>query len=170
MGVDLIALLAMAGALALPGYLPGAVVALLFSGGQTLEVCADGQARHELSMLAHRAPRTADRRQCLDSSRSRWARPTEPHPSQSGRGGPMDGRLAEPVAVLYEAVLAGEATPLERRSGDRIPRAPSTQVDRLRCARWHPPRKSTYEQIVRMTRERYRLAAIANFGLPKEKG
>jgi cation transport ATPase len=53
-GVDLIALLAMAGSLILGQYLAGAVVGLMLSGGQALERYAGARARRELS--AHRAP------------------------------------------------------------------------------------------------------------------
>ena len=47
-GVDAIALLAMAGALALGEYLAGAVIALMLSGGNALEASADRRARREL--------------------------------------------------------------------------------------------------------------------------
>src|SRR5215217_3603509 len=40
LGVDMIALVAMAGALALGEYLAGAVIALMFAGGQALETAA----------------------------------------------------------------------------------------------------------------------------------
>src|SRR6266498_3730854 len=55
-GVDLIALLAMAGSLALGEYLAGAVIALMLASGQTLEAYADRRAHKELSALLDRAP------------------------------------------------------------------------------------------------------------------
>src|SRR5689334_278207 len=61
-GVDLIALIAIAGALALGEYLAGAVIALMVSGGQTLEDFASRRARRELTALVQRAPKTARRR------------------------------------------------------------------------------------------------------------
>ena len=60
-GVDAIALLAMAGAVALGEYLAGAVVALMLAGGNTLESYASGRARRELCTLLERAPRSARR-------------------------------------------------------------------------------------------------------------
>jgi cation transport ATPase len=60
-GVDIIALLAMAGALLLGQDLAGAVIALMLSGGQTLEQFANGRARRELTALLQRAPREAHR-------------------------------------------------------------------------------------------------------------
>ena len=60
-GVDVIALLAMAGALALHEYLAGAVIALMFSGGRALESFGESRARRELSALLQRAPRSVHR-------------------------------------------------------------------------------------------------------------
>ena len=60
-GVDLIALLAMAGALALGEYLAGAVMALMLASGRALEDYADRRAHRELSALLERAPRLAHR-------------------------------------------------------------------------------------------------------------
>src|SRR6516164_5696715 len=61
LGVDVIALLAMAGALALHEYLAGAVIALMLSGGRSLEDYAQARAKRELAALLRRAPRTAHR-------------------------------------------------------------------------------------------------------------
>ena len=55
-GVDGIALLAMAGAVVLGQYLAGAVVAVMLSGGNALEAYASRRARRELSTLLERAP------------------------------------------------------------------------------------------------------------------
>ena len=56
-GVDAIALVAMAGALALGEYLAGAVIALMLNGGNALEAAAGRRARRELTALLERAPR-----------------------------------------------------------------------------------------------------------------
>ena len=58
-GVDAIALVSMAGALALGEYLAGAVVALMLAGGNALEESANRRARRELTKLVERAPRSA---------------------------------------------------------------------------------------------------------------
>jgi cation transport ATPase len=68
-GVDAIALVSMAGALALGEYLGGAVIALMLAGGNALEEVANRRARRELSMLVVRAPRSALVR------RDDWAEP-----------------------------------------------------------------------------------------------
>jgi cation transport ATPase len=60
-GVDLIAVLAMIGALALEEYLAGAVIAFMLASGRSLEDFAEARAHKELSALLARAPRTAHR-------------------------------------------------------------------------------------------------------------
>src|ERR1700751_5492059 len=61
-GVDAIALVSMSGALALGQPLAGAVVALMYSGGNVLEEIAVARAEHDLRSLVDRAPRVAHRR------------------------------------------------------------------------------------------------------------
>jgi cation transport ATPase len=58
-GVDAIALVSMAGALALGEYLAGAVVALMLAGGNALEESANRRARRELTVLVEREPHSA---------------------------------------------------------------------------------------------------------------
>jgi cation transport ATPase len=60
-GVDVIALLAMGGALALDQLLAGAVIAAMYVTGVALEQFAVARAQRELSLLAARAPRIAHR-------------------------------------------------------------------------------------------------------------
>src|SRR6202171_1779336 len=61
-GVDAIALVSMSAALALGQPLAGAVVALMYSGGNVLEDIAVARAEHDLRSLGDRAPGEADRR------------------------------------------------------------------------------------------------------------
>src|SRR3974390_2190149 len=61
LGVDVIALLALSGALAVHEELAGAVIAVMLATGRALEAWAAGRARHELRALAERAPRQAHR-------------------------------------------------------------------------------------------------------------
>src|SRR4051794_12054248 len=55
-GVDVIALVAMAGALALGEFLAGAVIALMLAGGNALEASAGRRARRDLTALLRHAP------------------------------------------------------------------------------------------------------------------
>ena len=60
-GVDIIALLALVGAVAVGEYLAGAVITVMLASGRALEGWAAGQARRELASLLSRAPETAHR-------------------------------------------------------------------------------------------------------------
>ena len=58
-GVDAVALVSMSAALALGQPLAGAVVALMYSGGNVLEEIAVARAEHDLRSLVDRSPRVA---------------------------------------------------------------------------------------------------------------
>ena len=62
LGVDAVALVSMSAAIALGQPLAGAVVALMYSGGNVLEDIAIARAEHDLRSLVDRAPREAHRR------------------------------------------------------------------------------------------------------------
>jgi len=59
--VDVIALLALAGALAVGEAFAGAMITVMLASGTLLEARAAARARRELSLLVQRAPRTAHR-------------------------------------------------------------------------------------------------------------
>lgn len=61
-GVDLIAVLALGGTLAVSEYLAGALIALMLATGRTLEAAAQRRASHDLRALLEHAPRSARRR------------------------------------------------------------------------------------------------------------
>jgi heavy metal translocating P-type ATPase len=119
-GVDLIALLAMAGSLAVGEELAGAVVALMLAGGQELEAFAGRRARRELKALAERAPRIAHRIEeagVVDLP-LREVRPGDLLLVRTGEVLPVDGTVVGATALLDESALTGEAMPVERLAGD----------------------------------------------------
>ena len=62
LGVDVIALLAIVGAIALGEHLAAIIIALMVAGGTALEEFAEARARRELAALIGRTPRIAHRR------------------------------------------------------------------------------------------------------------
>lgn len=121
-GVDAIALLAMAGALALGETLAGAVVALMLAGGEWLEAHADRRARSELSRLVERQPRTVERLDAEGRVETRPAAGVVPGDRllvRSGEVVPVDG-VAEGPVVLDTSALTGEAIPRTLDAGERI--------------------------------------------------
>ena len=120
-GVDVIALLAMGGSLALEQYLAGAVIALMLASGEALESYADRRAHRELSALLDRAPRTVTRYEDegLVERPVEDVRPGDRLLVKQGAVIPVDG-VASTHAVLDESALTGESRPVERAAGDPI--------------------------------------------------
>ena len=103
-GVDAIALLAMAGALALGQLLAGAVVALMLSGGNALEAAAAHRAKRELTALLERAPRIAHRRRDghVQEVEVDAVLPGDIVIVRSGEVVPVDGVVASASAAIDE--------------------------------------------------------------------
>jgi len=119
MGVDLIAVLAMMGALALEEYLAGAIIAVMLTGGTALERFAVARARRELTALIRRVPRTAHRRagaNIIDTAVDEVAL-ADVLVVKPGEVIPVDGILLSPNAVLDESSLTGESKPVRLESG-----------------------------------------------------
>jgi heavy metal translocating P-type ATPase len=131
-GVDLVAVVALGGSLALGEYLAGAVIAVMLASGRLLEAHAGDRARRELGALLARAPRVAHRyRDATDGRAGDWDRPLADVPVGEVRPGdlllvkpgevvPVDGLVVGTTAVLDEAALTGEAEPVERDDGDPV--------------------------------------------------
>ena len=154
-GVDVIALLAMAGSLALGQFLAGAIVAVMLSGGEALERYAAGRARRELSALLARAPQIVHRYEggVLVAREVPSVRKDDVLLVKPGEVIAVDGTVVSPLAVLDESALTGEAMPVEHVAGEEI-RSGSlnlgTPFDMRATA---TSEASTYAGIVRLVRE-----------------
>ncbi len=121
-GVDIIAVLAIVGALLLGEYLAGAVIALMLTTGTALEAYAAGRASRELSALLSRAPRVVGRYE----GDALVERPVEEVRSgdlllvKSGEVVPVDGLVVGDAATLDEAALTGESRVVTRLEGDQV--------------------------------------------------
>lgn len=121
-GVDAIALVAMVGALALSQELAGAVVGLMFSGGAALEDAASARARHELTALIARAPKSAR----VVVARGIVEVPIEQlHLGdialvRTGEVVPVDGTMMSQEAVLDTSALSGESLPVTVQRGGAV--------------------------------------------------
>lgn len=121
-GLDLVALLSMAGALALSQPLAGAVIALMYAGGQSLEAYAAGRAGRAMTALIARQPRTALREDggALAEVPIAALLPGDHVLVRVGDVLPVDGRVATGRAVLDRSSLTGEALPVTFRAGDSV--------------------------------------------------
>ncbi|QWG24626.1 heavy metal translocating P-type ATPase [Bradyrhizobium sediminis] len=121
-GVDAIALVSMSAALALGQPLAGAVVALMYSGGNVLEDIAVARAEHDLRSLVDRAPREAHR--CVDGRIEEVLVGTVAVGDRllvrAGEVVPVDGIVSSVTAVVDESALTGEPIPVAKTRGAAI--------------------------------------------------
>ena len=154
-GVDIIAVLAIGGALALGESLAAAVIAVMLATGDWLERYAAGRAHRELSALVSRAPRIVHRHEdggIVD------------HPIaevevgdrimvKPGEVVPVDGNVTGVSAVLDESALTGESRLATREAGDPVSSGTvnaGAPFDLLATA---TAEHSTYAGIVRLVEE-----------------
>jgi heavy metal translocating P-type ATPase len=121
-GVDAIALVSMSAALALGQPLAGAVVALMYSGGNVLEDIAVARAEHDLRSLIDRAPREAHR--CRDGGVEEVPVGTVAVGDRllvhAGEVVPVDGVITSSNAEIDESALTGEPIPVTKARGAAI--------------------------------------------------
>jgi heavy metal translocating P-type ATPase len=121
-GVDAIAAVAMAGALALHQPLAGAVIAAMYASGVILEDFAVARAERELSSLVQRTPRIAHRRKdglVADIPVEQIA-VGDRLLIRGGEVIAVDGTVADAVAIIDESALTGETIPVTRHCGQPV--------------------------------------------------
>ncbi len=153
-GVDAIALVAMAGALAIGQYLAGAVIALMLSGGNALEASASRRARRELTALIERMPSIAHRREA-----GGWVEvPVEQLAVgdvvlvRAGELVPVDGAVQSAQAVLDESALTGESLPVTQARGAAVQSGVANAGDAFELRATRPAAESAYANLVRLVR------------------
>lgn len=153
LAVDAIALLAMAGSLLLGEYLAGAVIALMLSGGGTLESYAAGRAKRDLTRLIERAPKWAHRYEdgALISVEVSKVQPGDSLLVKPGEVVPVDG-IASGFAVLDESTLSGEARPVDKHVGDPVKSGTLNAGGPFDLTATATAEQSTYEGIVNLVR------------------
>ena len=152
--VDVIALLALAGALWVDEPFAGAMITVMLASGQLLEARAAARARRELSLLVQRAPRTARRRVAggvvevpVDD-----VVPGARLLVGTGEIVPVDGRL-QSSAVLDEAALTGESLPVERIAGDDVRSGVVNAGQPIDLVATALAAESTYAGVVRLVEQ-----------------
>ncbi len=171
-GVDAIALVAMAGALAVGEYLAGAVIALMLSGGNALEASASRRARRELTALLERMPTVAHRRaaergrgldrypgQTSTAERGAWEEVPVGELAvgdevlvRAGEIVPVDGELRGAEAVVDESALTGEPLPVTHARGATLRSGSANAGDAFELRATRLAADSAYANIVRLVR------------------
>jgi heavy metal translocating P-type ATPase len=155
LGVDLIALLALGGALAYHQYLAGALISLMFATGQALEAYGGARARAELTALLARAPRTAHRYAgaALETVAVDAIRKGDRLLVTAGEVLPVDGVVLKTPAVIDESALTGEAAFVHREPGEKVLSGSINAGAPFELLAMAPVADSTYAGIVRLVRE-----------------
>src|SRR6516164_740667 len=152
LGVDGIALLAMAGALALGQPLAGVVIALMYSGGNVLEDIAVARAEHDLRALVDRAPRLAHREQddAIEDVPVGEVATGDKLLVRAGEVIPVDGVVSSAAATIDESALTGEPIPVIRTRGAAVLSGSLNAGEAFEMSVAAEAGESTYAGIVRL--------------------
>ena len=154
-GVDVIALLAVAAALALGEYLTAAIIGLMLATGRFLDEFAAGRAERALTALISRAPRSANRVrdgqiEIVDVDEVRRG---DRLLIKAGEVIPVDGVVLTDRALVDEAALTGEPLPAERAGGDLVSSGSVNAADVFEIQATADAEHSTYAGIIRLVEQ-----------------
>jgi heavy metal translocating P-type ATPase len=151
-GVDAIAFVSMAAALALGETLAGVVVAVMYAGGNVLEDFAVARAERDLKSLTDRAPRVAHLRSGhgIEDVAVDKVAVGDAIMVRAGEIVPVDGVITGPGAMLDEAALTGEPIPVNRSKGEAARSGTLNAGETFEMRASATAGESTYAGIVRL--------------------
>ena len=160
-GLDIVAGLSMAAALVFGENLAAAIVALMYAGGQYLEIYAERTARREMTALLSRVPRTAIRHRDgqLEEVAVDVVSPGDRLLIRQGDVVPVDGTVAEGVGVLDQSALTGESLPVKAKPGEPVLSGSTNAGEAFDVIATRPAAESTYAGIVRLVEDAQRSRA-----------
>ncbi len=152
LGVDAIALVSMSAALTLGQPLAGAVVALMYSGGNVLEEIAVARAEHDLRSLVDRAPREAHRRigDRIEEVPVSAVAVGDQLLVRAGEVVPVDGVVTSSAAAIDELALTGEPIPVAKSRGAAVLSGSLNAGETFEMTVSAASGESTYAGIVRL--------------------
>jgi cation transport ATPase len=154
-GVDILAVLSLAGALAVGEYLAGALIGVMLATGQALDAAADRRATKDLRALLDRVPRTARRRtpdgvEVIDLDQIGVGDVVVVGP---GEVLPVDGRVRSDYADIDDSALTGEPLQVRYSSGEEVRSGSLNAGGALEIAASATAADSTYAGIVRLAKQ-----------------
>ena len=152
MGVDAVAFVSMSAALVLGEALAGAVVAVMYAGGNVFEDFAVARAERDLKSLIDRAPRVAHRHSAglVEDVPIEQVAVGDAILVLAGEVIPVDGVIASPAAMIDESALTGEPIPIDRREGEPARSGTLNAGETFELRATATAGESTYAGIVRM--------------------
>jgi heavy metal translocating P-type ATPase len=151
-GLDIIAALSMTGALLANEALAGAVVALMYSGGQLLEDYAQGRAQREMTALLGRVARAAQ----VYHGNTLVETPIEQLVAgdrlliRASEIIPADGQVHSGAALLDESSMTGEPMPVHRNIGEAVSSGTANAGAPFDLVLTQTAANSTYAAVVRL--------------------
>lgn len=155
LGVDVIAVLSLAGALAVHEYLAGALIGVMLATGQALEAGAERRAAKDLRSLLERAPHQARRRTADGVAMVPLSDVVAGDLLVVGSGEmvPVDAQIVSDSAVLDESVLTGESVQVQRQAGRQVRSGAINAGGAIEITATATADASTYAGIARLARE-----------------
>jgi heavy metal translocating P-type ATPase len=149
---DVVAMLAIIGAVVFREYFAGAVIVLMQSGGEALEAYAMHRATGSLEALLARAPKIAHR---LESERLEDVpvddvRPGDVLVVKPGDLVPVDGRVTAGTSAVDQSAVTGEPLPIRAIPGTSLMSGSVNLEGALTLRAERPSAQSQYQQIVEM--------------------
>lgn len=153
-GLDVLALTAIVASVALGQYWAAIVVAIMLTGGESLEDWAGHRARSELDALLKRAPQTAHVLKAgkLVEVKASQVKERDKLVIKPGEVVPVDAEIIEGQASFDESSLTGESLPQLKKAGQQI-LSGSVNLDgsvTVRAAATSA--ESQYQQIIKLVR------------------
>jgi len=154
-GVDVLAVLSLAGSLAVGEYLAGALIAVMLATGQALDAAAERRATKDLRALLDRVPRTTRRRtptgvEVVDLDRIGVGDIVVVGP---GEVLPVDGRVHSEYAEIDDSALTGEPLQVRYGNGETVRSGGLNAGGGLEIRATATAADSTYAGIVRLARQ-----------------
>ncbi|HVX46748.1 MAG TPA: heavy metal translocating P-type ATPase [Mycobacteriales bacterium] len=155
LGVDLIAVLALGGSLAVEQYFAGGLIALMLATGKFLDSTAQRRATHDLRALLQRVPQSARRRagDAITIVPLADIGPDDLVLVGPGEMVGVDGRLESDSAALDESALTGEAEWVHRGRGEVVRSGVVNAGDALEMRAIATAQDSTYAGVVRLAQQ-----------------
>ena len=151
-GLDIVAAVSISAALLFGETLAAAVVALMYASGELLEDYAANRARGDMRALLARAPKTARRYRDgqLEEVAIDAIAAGDRLLIRQGDIVPVDGLVAQGMALLDIAALTGESLPVQCRQGQDVQSGARSVDAAFDMIALRPASESSYAGIVRM--------------------